>query len=127
MYNDPRRVWLCGYYGMNNLGNTIWMAELSTHNYVASSEDKLSGSKSRLYPNPAKDRFYLQFENPKAQLLNIELYDIRGQLVKKVIRDFVKSGLNELSFSTSGLTSGSYILQVNYDTEILTTKKLVVD
>lgn len=127
MYNDPRRVWLCGYYGMNNLGNTIWMAELSTHNYVASSEDKLSGSKSRLYPNPAKDRFYLQFENPKAQHLNVELYDIRGQLVKKVIRDFVKSGLNELSFSTSGLTSGSYILQVNYDTEILTTKKLVVD
>lgn len=126
LYNDPRRVWISGYYGMANNGNSFWMAELSTHNYVASSPEKKTSSKALIYPNPSSDHVRLEFDNPTSGYLSFELFNIQGKHLATLGNDYVKKGKHAFSFSTLRLPPGLYFLQVKSASELLFTEKLQV-
>jgi len=125
MYNDPRRVWTCGYYGMSNTGNSIWMAELSTHDYVSSIAEK-QAAKPKLYPNPANDRISLEFELDKKDHYQFDLVDLNGRLVVQLGKDYLHEGLHEISFAPFYLKAGTYLLNVSNSTGIMSSQKLVI-
>jgi hypothetical protein len=64
----------------------------------------------KVYPNPAKDIFKIQFNLPQIESVQVSLYDIMGRLVYEGTYDRI---LNQsISLYTHNENSGTYILRV---------------
>ena len=73
-----------------------------------------------LYPNPATNQFFIEAGSISES--NIEIYNGIGQLVTVPMT----SSIDQLTFDTSGLSKGIYLVKINYRGE-LQTKKVVVE
>ncbi len=71
-----------------------------------------------LYPNPAKNSFFLQFKDQKKR--NIELFDLQGQLMGSIF-----SSLSIEKVDIIGLQRGIYIVKIS-DAQQISTKKIEV-
>ncbi len=130
-YNQPGTVWISGFYGLlrsqvvpRNV-NATWIAELTSPD-LSSAQMVDAPSNIQAYPNPTTDKVYIDFESPKDKWVDIALYSLSGQLVKTFIRDEVKPGKNQFSFSVSRLSAGTYILRITGNERPIATQKIVV-
>ena len=48
----------------------------------------------------------------KNEYLNFVVYDLAGKTVKVLLREYLKAGLHQFSFSPQPFESGNYILKV---------------
>ena len=62
-----------------------------------------------IYPNPFKDHIHIKFSKATVYKIQIEIFDVRGRLVK--IQEFQPSG--QITVSTSRLEDASYIIRVS--------------
>lgn len=69
------------------------------------------GFSSSVYPNPAKDFFTFSWNANEASNLQVDLFDITGQIVMSQTGQ-AKEGNNQVKFSTENISSGVYFLQV---------------
>ncbi len=137
-YNQPGTVWISGFYADNYVFsvlsqipncNLTWVAELTspdTSANISSVTQPSKPSQIRAYPNPAMDMVYIDFESPEDKWVEIALYSIDGQLVKTFIKDEVKGGTNQFSFSVAPLAAGTYVLNVTGTKGMVSSKKIVV-
>jgi hypothetical protein len=65
-----------------------------------------------LYPNPAGDFAYLQFDGPLGDNVVIALFDISGKVVREVSRGQYFAG-ERLKLDLTGVSQGVYILNIN--------------
>ncbi|VEH19863.1 Por secretion system C-terminal sorting domain [Chryseobacterium nakagawai] len=79
-------------------------ASLGTDEVTSIKDNKIS-----IYPNPAKDEFYINFPSKTLGKVSVELYDMSGKLVSS--EDKI-SPENKKSISTSRLINGTYIVKV---------------
>lgn len=133
-YNEPGVVWTCGSFGTEIVGqfgttknNGTWIAALHspdtlTYN-IAEQSNKTKAIST--FPNPFINRIVVEFEMPKTSVATIEIYNINGQLVKRLYQDKVSKGTNQLSFSDLHLKTGTYILEINADDQLIMTKKIL--
>ncbi|PHI19277.1 hypothetical protein CEQ90_13775 [Lewinellaceae bacterium SD302] len=65
-----------------------------------------------LYPNPvqAGNDLHVDFTLSKRTLIDFYVVDASGRVIKRLISHRVKSGLNELTFSSNHLPAGNYFL-----------------
>ena len=77
----------------------------------------------QVYPNPAKDIIYVQFDVFKIGLAEISLIDVLGREVKKLENKNLIKGQNKFEFNVSDLTSGLYTVRINYNNE--TTNEII--
>ncbi|WP_428742545.1 T9SS type A sorting domain-containing protein [Tenacibaculum sp.] len=76
-----------------------------------------------MYPNPASSMIYLTFSKSDSSSANINIYNTIGQsvlVIKKEIRN------NKVSLDVSSLPSGTYFLNINNETQVIS-KKLVIN
>jgi hypothetical protein len=113
-YNQPGRVWVNGLYANSSKQNITWIAELS-ENSLASMSDNTSPKANSLsiYPNPTAETMNVQLFLEKADYLQFQIFDIQGKLINVLLRERVKAGKSNFSFSTSPLAAGHYILKIN--------------
>lgn len=64
-----------------------------------------------LYPNPAGDFAYLQFDGPLADNVVIALFDLNGKVVREVSRGQFFAG-ERLKLDLTGVSQGVYILNI---------------
>lgn len=83
--------------------------------------------KSNIFPNPSSGELTTFFEMDITELIEIDLYNINGQLVKNLYRDQAKQGANIFSFSLDALSNGTYILKINGKEKNILTKKVIVN
>ena len=78
----------------------------------ATTETETWLSAMTLFPNPAhnNDKIMLRFNLIKATEMQFLICSTTGQSIKNLVRQRVKAGDNELSFSTTALIAGSYVL-----------------
>jgi hypothetical protein len=62
----------------------------------------------RLYPNPSSDLIYIDYK-ALSKAVTIEIYDVRGQLLKNIKMNNQSTNV----ISVSDLSSGLYLLKVN--------------
>jgi hypothetical protein len=129
-YNNPGEVWMSGYRGYLWSGykaHVAWVAQLATGGVLTEIKEVKEESNANVYPNPAKDRFTVEFKLAKPEYLVFELYDAQGKLVTILLRDWVKGIDNMFSFRTEEMPKGVYVLKIkgNYNTNI--TKKVIVE
>ena len=82
-----------------------------------------------VYPNPFKDSGTLDFHLARSGRVKIELYDVRGQLVKVIIDETRSPGRHQISLDRSNsiglsLSSGLYIYKMWNDGQPVDAKRV---
>lgn len=72
------------------------------------------------YPNPAKDKLFIESESPLSTLI---VYNLLGQKMKQ----FSLEGAKKFEFSVADLPSGTYILTVQSGNQTVNQKITKVD
>ena len=70
---------------------------------------------SNAYPNPFNPSTAINIDIPVAGLLSVNIYNLTGQLVETVVNENVVPGSHSFVWDASGLTSGLYVISVNYN------------
>lgn len=83
------------------------------------------------YPNPFNPSTTIEYQIPKAGDVEVNIYDISGQLVKTLEKSFQNAGSykliwNSKSESGSNVASGIYLYQVRYNQSVLTKKLILI-
>ncbi len=72
-----------------------------------------------IYPNPADNTLYLEFNNPKVQTVNIQIIDKLGKIVLSDKLEQIDKGFQRIKANVSQLESGTYTIKIftNIDTQ----------
>ncbi|MFC1607141.1 T9SS type A sorting domain-containing protein [Candidatus Latescibacterota bacterium] len=65
------------------------------------------------FPNPFNPQTTIRYELPLSGVVNIDVYNAVGQLVKAYDVGYLNEGVHELEFNTEQLTSGIYIYHIH--------------
>jgi hypothetical protein len=63
-------------------------------------------------PNPCKSVARLQFELPKASVVDLSVYDVSGRLVSRLIDGICEAGIHTAILDASGLSAGVYFCRL---------------
>ena len=78
----------------------------------------------KIYPNPARNKVIVEFDNPRNERLNIRLINLNGQIVAE--KTIVSHGKAETDIELSGLSPGLYTLKITGD-KVNATRKLIIE
>jgi hypothetical protein len=76
-----------------------------------------------IYPNPAKDRIFLNYNINATKKIQVQIMDIQGKVVFQQILNS-QAGANYMTISVATLQHGMYLCQLRMDAKIVTTKFL---
>ncbi len=126
-YNQPGTVWCAGSFGTTAKRNGTWITELRNDSviHVSTPEPLSVALVNNLFPNPSTHQVTMQFTLEKTERVQIQLYNLQGQLVRTLLDGWAKKGQNEISFSNTYLTPGTYLLTITNGKEILHSKQLI--
>lgn len=117
-YNKPGRVWVNGLYANSSYENTTWIAELSEASLTSIPQSGTTLNNSvDIYPNPTAEIMNVQLSIEQAAYLQFQIFDANGKLVNVLLRERVKAGKNNFSFSTAPLAVGNYVLRISSASE----------
>jgi hypothetical protein len=85
----------------------------------------LKFSLSQNFPNPFNPTTTIRYELPLDGVVTIDIYDILGQKVKTILNEFKTADRYEVTFNSTGLTSGVYIYQMRVS-DYINSKKMVL-
>lgn len=123
-------VWMVGCYGVTSNAATsntynAWVAQIKGTG-GSSSVEETEDKKFSVYPNPVVDLFNIEFELDKAEMIDISIYNINGELVKQLYKDRTKTGINKLYFNKNALSAGVYNLVIKNENTILKNEKIII-
>ena len=83
------------------------------------------------YPNPFNPSTTIQYELPQNGKVEIRIYNITGQLVRKLLSEYQVAGTHEVKWEGrddggSKVASGMYIYQVIFEKERIARKMIMV-
>lgn len=88
-------------------------------------QPKVISNIGNLFPNPAKNSCFIQFNSERIISGSIEIYDICGKKVKDE-QYKVLPGFNLLEIDTKALDNGVYFVSISFDDGTSISRKLVV-
>ncbi|MEO1449708.1 MAG: T9SS type A sorting domain-containing protein [Bacteroidota bacterium] len=96
---------------------------------TTSLDQGLSAAGDRLYlpyPNPGQDDVILSFSLTRTQAVSIDLFDIRGKLVRSIRQEETFStGLHKINFDARELPPGRYTLRM-HNTDLAVTQTMLI-
>jgi photosystem II stability/assembly factor-like uncharacterized protein len=66
----------------------------------------------KIFPNPANEVARVQFENAKAQRVQLDILDINGKVIKRSYDEITNAGTQMLNLDVTNLPAGSYIVRL---------------
>lgn len=78
-----------------------------------------------IYPNPAKDKVTLAFENTAPGKLRVDIFNLSGMNVRSIDIGFRPEGKHEVIFNSASLTPGTYIVRVTDGNRSLSSKLII--
>jgi len=102
-------------------GNTL--VPLSSEN-----EAEEENFESKVYPNPVlnTDMFFAEFETPNGAMIEVQIFDMNGRLVKDLHKDYSKPGIHRIGFNKLALESGQYFMHIKSNDQIILNEKVIV-
>lgn len=112
------------YFDMNNVNDSVSFTVRFTGSLGISQPGSLQPEISSVYPNPATDRVFLDFNNPQSNNnVMLILSDFAGRKVREII---VPAGKGKLEVDLSSIENGVYFYSIIQDNQLVQTRKLVV-
>jgi hypothetical protein len=97
---------------------------------TASNEDNsnipFKTSLDQNYPNPFNPSTIITYELPVASLVEINLYNILGNKVAGLLKDFKSAGSHSVEFNAKNLSSGVYIYRLESNNSVISRKMILV-
>ena len=91
------------------------------------SESLIKAFESSIYPNPTQDIINLTVFGKEGTLIDANIYDLDGKLVKRSVTDFVLTGNEQTIKIPTGLVPGVYNLSLNInEAEVVNHKVLII-
>ena len=114
------------YESLINIGHISQVTILDIDNEVIESEEF---SLYQNYPNPFNPYTNISYKLSKDSFVDISIYDMRGNLVKNLVKKFQKSGKksivwNTLDINRNNVPTGLYIYKLKAGESIYTKKML---
>ena len=85
-----------------------------------------SGMLKQNYPNPFNPETIISYELMYDADVQIEIYDIRGSLVKTFQQGYQSAGESQIQFNASNLTSGIYFYRLKLNDKVADIKKMTL-
>lgn len=82
-------------------------------------------SLSQNYPNPFNPTTHIKFNIPEDSHVKLEIYDMNGKIVGKIISRFLRAGPYDAVFNGESLSSGAYFYKLESE-NFTDTKKFVL-
>lgn len=79
-----------------------------------------------LHPNPIVEESVVEFYLKENSIVNLKVYDVKGQLVNSVFEGEYARGLTKFSLSKKGFPSGVYMMQLMVNGEGVDVKRLMI-
>ncbi len=126
-YSNPLEIWVSGFYGLQNRRNTAYVAKLLRPEIPTGAIEPQKNI-SKIYPIPAEDRLYIDFYAPRNEAISINLLDNVGKRIDQLYSSsFIEAGENTLSFNTSNIPQGMYIVQIIIGNQIIESKSVIIN
>lgn len=77
------------------------------------------------FPNPAQSNTNFKFILSKDEIAEIDLFDIKGNKVKNLLKGYLEKGEHQLGFETNNLPAGVYFYSLKTSGGTLTKKMIV--
>ncbi len=77
------------------------------------------------YPNPFNPTTTIQYEMPQNGNVNVSIYNIKGELVEKLVDGYKSTGKYSIQWNPKNISSGQYFYQISVD-GFVQTKKMVL-
>lgn len=78
------------------------------------------------YPNPFNAQTIISFNINKKSQYKINIYDIRGRLIKTLINKFLNTGSYEVAFNAENISSGVYFYTLEAEDNLIKTRKMIL-
>ena len=91
---------------------------------VTSTENEPLMSDLVVYPNPFRQTLTIGFSSVRSEVVALRVYDLLGKTVWQSTSYHATSGKQSLSWDTSSLVPGTYVLQVQRGDQSLITRKI---
>jgi hypothetical protein len=108
--------------------NSLWKGDyimgVGDVNTIGLAAVNQNSPQMKVYPNPAKEDFTIEFDSEKEDKVSIRIFSLNGNEEKNIE---VKSekGANRIRTTTNGLVPGHYIVKVIRSGEVLTSKMII--
>jgi len=79
-----------------------------------------------VFPNPSSGNTTISFIIPNTEKVSLTIYDMNGRLVKTLIHDTSQKGSHDLTWNTTSVNAGAYILKLQSGSSVLTRKLVVI-
>ena len=92
-------------------------------------KNNIENTKTELlvYPNPTRERTFVEFNLNKSTPVNLLVFDGRGNVVNKLLENkIIDEGFHQMSFETNELPIGVYIVFLRIGDEVISKRLLVV-
>src|SRR5688572_16388743 len=129
----PKATLLPGMYITNNAGiyfdlNAPVYTNL-VHNKVVTSvgieENSVDEDPISVYPNPATDYCILEINSSDSRVVEIEIYNLMGALVKKHLHQ-LSGGINRVTIPVMEISNGEYFVLINGKEKRLVSKISII-
>jgi len=93
-------------------------------------ESVVSAAPLQLYPNPAREKLTLSYQLENAAFVNLDVYNINGELVRKLVNERQPQGKNVIEWNRSDeerrpLPGGVYFYSLKIDEQLYSGKFLL--
>ena len=125
--DDINAIYLQGALGILWAGaDYMWL--LSDDNPAVTDADspQLPYTLHQNYPNPFNPATTIRFSIGKQGYVSLNIYDVTGRMVAKVLNKEMDEGEHTVRFQADGLSSGVYFYRLKTDEETLTKKMILL-
>ena len=81
---------------------------------------------SSIYPNPFNPSTTIDFYAESDSNVNVSIYDLNGRLVESILDRSMSAGSHSVEWNASSHSSGIYIVQIQFDSSIHSSKVMLV-
>jgi len=126
-YNEEGVIWAVGSFGNIIRRHDTWVAklEITDQDPFTQVKNVENIKEVKLFPNPSTELVFIEFNLEKPENLNFNLYDLQGKLVKKILNEHTKKGMNNFSFNVNPLPAGIYLLQIESKDQLIASQKII--
>ncbi len=89
-------------------GENIWVNNELVWSSFAIDEEYVDNAFLRSFPNPFKKSVAIQYSVKQGGDVKIDVYDLRGKLVKRLLNESKSTGSYEVKWNSEGMRSGIY-------------------